>query len=1744
MALFAALIGPYFINWTSYRTNFEQEASRYFGQPVTVAGRADLRLLPTPVLSFTDVRLGDPEEPYVVVERFRAEVELTPLLKGEINVLDMTIERPTLQIDLAGLDQISTAELPEHNFDPEKIALNDVEIARGEALVLDSRTGRQWSVSNINAVIDAKSLAGPARIDAGLIFDGQPVTVRAATGRRAGDKAIPLNISISPARWPVTLIADGKLRIGEDGAPVYIAKAVITGQAAAKRASNGVTDPADAGPAGTDPAGGDTVAGGGTSIGDAPDDPDVTVDDFAGTGEPDASAGEPFGIAALRLLADIELTARQFTTDNLQVAYGPLERPLQLNGRADVAFAQDPQFEIALDARQINLDRIVGGGPSNPVSVGVALGVLREALTVMPAPSMPGTLSFRSDGVVIDGSVLEDASARLAADDGQWAVESASVELPGDARFETGGRLVPGETPKFEGWSRLDVKRPAAFAAWWRGEAGQSALIGPFSVAANIGFSEASRVADDIVAVTSEGTVRGMVAARNFAASDDVFIAIELEADRFDLDKGRAIVSLLGGEALASGRIDRISLDLRADELIAGGIVARAVTVEGDLEDNGLDLRRLSVADLAGARVEADGRIKDLFDTPNGRFDASLRADNLSGAATFVSSLLPQSEIASHFVQVAPGLAPVEADLSVRAGDPDQAIGLDLTGNFAGTRVSLSAKGNGALGNPGSLAGEIDGLVVGADTARVLGQLGLPVLPIPDLGPARLSLKLSGALASGADINFDAEAAGTSLNFAGKARAGDGLASGLGLSGVLDVVGADADPLLLMAGIGLAGIGEGHPFQVRGELDIDSRVAHLKLSEGRFNRAPVSGNLAVDFSSGVSISGDLDLTAFSLPVVLAANSGVVPGWPGEGWPDAEFVNGVPDNLDINIGVTSRELDLGFGELARNSSFGLIHRAGRIEIGALKADLAGGRLTGELTSRFRSGEIALALQANIDDAALENLIWRSDGRSVARGRLSGSVNAEAAGRTLSGLVSTLSGNGSFVVTDGIVRAINPNAFTSVIGAHDANPELTPDEISSVFLGFLDAGSLSLGQAEGSLSITSGIVRLASLAIDAGSATAIGDAAVDLNTMILDSDWSLKVDPGADRVTGAEPEVGLVFSGPLAAPLRSVDVNPLVGYLTVRAFEREVERIETLQSDILEKERLGRTLKQFKEEAIRRQIAAAKAERDRIEAEKAAAEAARLAAEEAERQRIAAEKAAAEAARQAAKEAEEKRIAEEKAAAEAARIAAEQEAARKELEKQRAAAEAERRKLEEARSAAEAARLAAEEAARKAEEEAARIAAAREEERRQLEAERAAAQAERQRLEEERAAAEEAKRAAEEAARRVAEEDARLAAEREAERQQLAAERAAAEAERQQLEQAREAAEQARLAYQAAAEKARQDAAQRAAVIESELAALAGERAAAEAERQRMEAERATAEQARLAAEAEAAAAKDEDARQAAEAQAARQRLQEELAAAEAERLRLAQERSKAEEARIAAAEAALKAEEDAKVRAAERERARLALEEKFRQSEAERIRLEREREAMRAARIDAEEAARRADQETARIAAEREVLRLRIEEERAAAEAEKASLAEEAARVEAAKQAAREAELRRQEAATAQAAQDEAERARLEAEAAADAEAAAEVEAERRRKAEEEAAQSADDQPAEGIEGLIRNNRIDTGPSTTGTTDVPPLQQTEYRGLLEDLRPSVTDEPATDGPLELLREYPLRATPLREAPPLR
>src|SRR5690606_9310629 len=114
LALTAALVAPYFVDWTSYRADFEREAGRILGREVTVRGEATARLLPFPSVTFTDVAVAGvaPGETAMTVETFSMDAELAPFIRGDIHIFDMRLVRPQVYVDLAGDGALDWAVRP------------------------------------------------------------------------------------------------------------------------------------------------------------------------------------------------------------------------------------------------------------------------------------------------------------------------------------------------------------------------------------------------------------------------------------------------------------------------------------------------------------------------------------------------------------------------------------------------------------------------------------------------------------------------------------------------------------------------------------------------------------------------------------------------------------------------------------------------------------------------------------------------------------------------------------------------------------------------------------------------------------------------------------------------------------------------------------------------------------------------------------------------------------------------------------------------------------------------------------------------------------------------------------------------------------------------------------------------------------------------------------------------------------------------------------------------------------------------------------------------------------------------------------------------------------------------------------------------------------------------------------------------------------------------------------------------
>src|SRR5262245_65260407 len=103
LAVVAAFIAPYVIDWGSYRVAIENYGSKVTGRQVTVSGEISGRLFPWPRLSIRDVKVANPSGSFlpnfITADEIDASMTLAGLLGGEIRVESIDIVRPVVAVE-------------------------------------------------------------------------------------------------------------------------------------------------------------------------------------------------------------------------------------------------------------------------------------------------------------------------------------------------------------------------------------------------------------------------------------------------------------------------------------------------------------------------------------------------------------------------------------------------------------------------------------------------------------------------------------------------------------------------------------------------------------------------------------------------------------------------------------------------------------------------------------------------------------------------------------------------------------------------------------------------------------------------------------------------------------------------------------------------------------------------------------------------------------------------------------------------------------------------------------------------------------------------------------------------------------------------------------------------------------------------------------------------------------------------------------------------------------------------------------------------------------------------------------------------------------------------------------------------------------------------------------------------------------------------------------------------------------
>lgn len=1143
VVLFSALLAPLFVDWTDFRKDFEAQASRIIGKKVVVHGAVDARLLPFPSVTLHDVRVGQEADgtPLVRVERFSMDAELAPFLSGEALIFDMRIEEPVARVRLlkdGTLDWMrgSRADIPARS-----VVLENVHVTGGRVEFIDDQSGRTRLISDLSAEMSAKSLAGPWRIEGNAALDGEKGAFSLVSGQpEPGAAGMRLKSKIMPQTRPFEIELDGELKL-VDSRPIYqgaFSMSATSKAAAVKR-------------------------------------------DKADTPPP-------------RLTGSFELTNESMRVPAYRMEVGALDDPYVITGEATLDTGKQAQFLLTAEGQQIDVNRFGNQGERGKtgrnasISAKERLGLFMETLAAIPVPQVPGKANLRLPAIVIGDTTIRDVKLDVRPAGDGWAVDNAVATLPGRTQIEAKGMLSLGSEAAFSGEMLVASNQPSGLASWLSGNVDPA-----IRKLKSVGFSALVSLTPELQRferlefIAGQDILHGRLE-RQALDKQAPSISMDLNGNTIDFDVLRAIAGIVAGQEADSGLLDhRIAAQLKASKFIAFGVEAENVDTVFTVADGALSLERLTVGNLAGAALTAIGRAEGTLAKYTGTGRMTFQAFDPGPFLTMLRQHLPPHPAIDRLVRNAAWFANSDLKLTLAlGGDDGSGLSVKMAGVTNGSRVNLDFRLADLMSKTSAIG--FDATLENPVTSILFGQAGFEPLPLEADSNGVLAVRVKSDDGTSADTTVTFNTQQTAFSAGGKVD----LSAANFLAGQMKLTleSADIEPYLIMNALPLPQIGTGLPLKATADLAIDAAKVdfqNLAISAGGNT---INGGVSVTRDApSFTASADLKLATADLgtlaelvygPLVDAATSRYA------ATPLPKLVGG----LSIAAKVAVQSVSPGLFGPIRDFTANLGFNGEQVTLDDIQGNWSGGKLSGRLSLGNANGNGFLQTQLAVADGDTAAIVWQYAGSPVASGKFRLEMSAEATGKSVADLFGSASGSGELGFNGTRINGLNLAVLPMLIPAVDAmQGELTQERILPPAIAALDQGETELPPFVVPFNLTSGIVRAQNVAVATDQAQLSADAAIDLAGESLQAGVAVAFNPGAEALSGAEPGITLNYAGPIAAPQRTIDAADLSGFLSLRAFERERRRVERLQSNVLEKQRLRREVALYKYRADERQAA---------------------------------------------------------------------------------------------------------------------------------------------------------------------------------------------------------------------------------------------------------------------------------------------------------------------------------------------------------------------------------------------------------------------------------------------------------------------------------------------------------------------------------------------------------------------------
>ncbi|MGI9366300.1 MAG: AsmA-like C-terminal region-containing protein [Rhizobiaceae bacterium] len=1211
IALLAALILPPYVDWNQFKSRFEAEASLTLGLPVTVNGQTSARLLPLPSVTFTDIEIGSSEgKPAVLVaDSFKIDVELAPLMKGNVVIVDMQLNNPTVNFEIDEKGQLEFPEIDQQR--PElrdaNVSLENISIENGTVNLTDVRYDRAVRLEGVSAEASARTLRGPWQVDGFLSHNEERYRIGLSTGSWQQQGSIRLTIDVEPQSFPYDFEFNGPLVVRE-GMPAWSGRLKIK-------------------PMGPQ------------------SDEDLIV--FRRPGQ-----DQTFPI---RLESELQIVSGGATAPAFELDIGSRDDPYKLTGNGQAVFTEQVSFRLRAEGQQVNVERF-SAGQEQGQDFSSRLETLKSFLTRIPQFDADGEINLYLPAVVAGDTVIREVGMDLrpAPLGAGWQVNNLEAQLPGRTEMRADGQLLLGETLGYQGEFLLASQQPSGFAKWL-GAPADSAIRD----LAEAGFSAKTVITGELVEfnevelILDKAKLTGSIR-REKPSDGRARLVTKLAGDTVDFDELNGLFELfsLGGEEQKIAAHD-LDLDLNAGSLAFANLEARDVTAKVKLEQSRLMVDQLTIGDIAGANISLNGQLQGLADQPQGKLVSTFTSAKPARFLETINKRFGPYPIIGHFIESGGIIRDSALELQFEAGQ--EGYELVVTGKSGGSDIDARLAGNDVSVPLDQQEVDAKLIVVSERASDLLAQFGLPVIPLVDSGRAAMRLEASGVSEQG--LKTDATLT-LSRGYIGADGTLKPIVDGENISfyGVLKLNGEfeDMDTPILMSGIPFPGFGEGLAGEFNTLLTVNGTRFLAQEVAGRLGASEFSGNGSVDLARQPRpmVRGDLsisDLDAAKLAGLVytrpAGNVSTNALATDDATGSAVSNQPVFSGIDARIKVRSDRVGMfeTFPDVT-NAAANLSVRDGDMSFDSLNAQWMGGLIEGEFAMAQTSAARSLNGQLSIKDADVAGISALSGLPEGLSGQLTMGGTFEATGKDWPSMLSQLTASGSLKLTGGQLAGLSGTAFPAILTAADAtSDEEVADSAETLLQSQLGLGRFAFESAELPFNIAGGTLRVNGLRLNNDFLQISGNGRYDLTSGQSQFEATLAFDPGKEVVVGASPEFDIALAAADGALNYSIDPSLFSTYLGMRLSERREREFEAQRAEILERQRLQQVARVYALQEEVRRIAEAERERIRLleiqQEEQRRRELARRIREELERKRIEAEIEAAEkrAAREAALEA---------------------------------------------------------------------------------------------------------------------------------------------------------------------------------------------------------------------------------------------------------------------------------------------------------------------------------------------------------------------------------------------------------------------------------------------------------------------------------------------------------------------------